>query len=122
MANVDDFIRKLKQIPNKVKQEKVFVFGPGRFLVKTKNIEDFLAVVYKAMPDGLRLSRKNKMKTSFPSLGLLDRLDKLFLSKSFLNKMGLAVIDMNALEDLLKKLCAQIADDEMKLKSMIENQ
>ena len=118
MSEIKPFIQKLKQIPARVQRAKVLKLGK-KLLIKAAEMEDFLALMYKDMPESLRHARKNGMKSSFQSFKLLEQLDKLFISKDFINKMGFALIDMKKLEELLATICTTIENDEMKIKSIL---
>ncbi len=120
MSDIKAFIQKLKQIPGRVMRAKVCTIGK-KMLIKTQEIEDFLALMYKDMPEALRHARKSGMKTSFQSFKLLEQLDKLFISKNFLNKMGYALINVKELESLLATICTTVENDEMKIKAILEN-
>ncbi len=118
--NCDSFIQKLNQLPDRVLKNKFFYFSKN-ILVKTADIEDFLTYIYKDMPESLRLARKKGMKTSFKSFKLLEQLDKIFISKSFLNKMGLAIVNIEELNEHIKLISRTIKEDEIKIQTILEN-
>ncbi len=120
MSESEAFIKKIKQVPNRILRSKVFGLG-SLILVETKDITDYLALAYKDMPEALRYARKNGMRASFQSLKMLENLDKLFISKTFLNSMGLAYISQKKLKELVDEICATIKSDEEKIKTIMES-
>ena len=120
MLSVIEFINKLEQIPVRVKRAKICMIGK-KLLIRSGDIADYLAVVYKDMPDALRYARKRGMKASFPSFQYLEQLDKLFINTSFLNRIGLALINMKELDILLNQIQKTISDDEVKINAILEN-
>ena len=116
----DEFIQKLNKLPERVLRNKV-CYVSKKMLVKTADIKDFLTYIYKDMPESLRLARKKGMKSSFQSLKLLEQLDKIFISKSFLNKMGLTLVNIQDLKEQIKEISAVIKNDEIKIQSILGN-
>ena len=120
-TEVRDFVSKILQIPTRVNQNKVFKLG-DLVLLKCSVITDYLSVVYKSMPTSMRTARKKGMRASFRSFLLLDRLDKMFLSKKFPNNIGYAFIVMKELEELIDELVKMIPSDDDKLQKILEGQ
>lgn len=120
-TEVRDFVSKILQIPTRVNQNKVFKLG-DLVLLKCSVITDYLSVVYKSMPTSMRTARKKGMRASFRSFLLLDRLDKMFLSKKFPNNIGYAFIVMKELEELIDELAKMIPSDDDKLQKILESQ
>lgn len=120
-AEVKDFVSKILQIPTRVNQNKIFKLG-NLIIIKCSIVSDYLSVVYKSMPTSLRAARKRGMRASFRSFLLLDRLDKMFLSKNFPNNIGYAFIRMKELEELIKELAKLVPSDDDKLQKILEGQ
>lgn len=115
-----EFIDKLKVLPLKVQQNKAFALGDLIF-VKTQGMADYLSVVYKYMPEEMKLARKKGMRASFRTFKYLDEIDKKFLSNGFLQQMGYSLVKRKEFEAFVKDLCSLVSDDEKKLTNMLEN-
>ena len=116
-----EFIDKLRLLPVKVQQYKVFQMG-NIIIVKVQGMADYLSVIYKLMPDTMRTAKKKGMKMSFRSFKYMDEIDKMFLSKGFLQNMGYSIVKKRQFEELVRELCETVPSDETKLKSILENQ
>ncbi len=119
-TKVEEFITKIRHIPDRVIRAKICCIGKN-LLIKADDVADYLALIYKDMPEALRYARKRGMKASFPSFQYLEQLDKLFINKTFLNSLGLSLINMKELDILLNQICQTIADDERKINTILEN-
>lgn len=119
--DIKAFIDKLLQIPTRVRQGKICALG-SLYFVKCSVIADYLSVVYKIMPTSLRTARKKGMRMSYKSFMYLDRLDKMFLSKTFPNNVGYAIVNMRELQVLLDDLCKLLPKDDAKLQQILGNQ
>ncbi len=118
--NSEKFIEKIKQLPNRVRKNKICYIGK-KMLVKTGDINDYLTLTYKDMPENLRIARKRGMKASFPSFKILEQLDQIFMSQSFINKLGLALVSLKDLDIIIKQIALTIKEDEIKIQAILEN-
>ena len=115
-----DFINKLRALPAKAEQYKAFGLGDLLF-VKSQGMIDYLSVVYKSMPEEMRAARKKGMRSSFRTFRYLDEIDKMFLSKGFLQEMGYSLVKRKEFEAFVKDLCSLVSDDGKKLMNMLES-
>ena len=112
--------QKISLLKNKIEYAKIISFCKFYF-IKTSPLVDVMLIVYKTMPEALKLARKKGYKSSFKSFKYLETIEKMIMSNSPVHKAGFALINKVVFVNTITDLLQTIGSDAEKAKATMEN-